>query len=119
MCSFGRAIPRRVWRENTYAKISKRLGHKGPFMPVIFEACGEEQLSYEYRHGATSYGAFTFALAKNLRVARARPTYRQLIEKTNNTLKNLSYDQTAQAVGPSAVIDKPIPGKSGKTTGKR
>ena len=118
-CSLGRAIPLRALRDKTYAKICKRLGHKGPFMPVIFEACGEEQLSYEYRHGATSYGAFTFALAKNLRAARARPTYRQLIEKTNNTLKNLSYDQTAQAVGPSAVIDKPIPGKSGKTTRKR
>jgi len=88
-------------------------------MPIIFEACGEEQLSYEYRHGATSYGAFTFALAKNLRAARARPTYQQLIDKTNHTLKSLSYDQTAQAVGPKSIISTVVPGQAVRVKKKK
>ncbi len=113
--ALGRAIPLRALRDKTNERICKQLGHKGPFMPVIFEACGEEQLSYEYRHGATSYGAFTFALAKNLRVSSKRPSFQALINKTNKTLEKLRYDQTAHVIGPSAVIDKPIPGKPGQT----
>ena len=35
----------------------------GPYLPLIIEACGEDEFSYEYRHGATSHGAFTFSLA--------------------------------------------------------
>ena len=33
----------------------KAYGHHGPFMPVILHACQEQQFSYEYRHGVTSY----------------------------------------------------------------
>jgi len=40
---------------------------RGPYLPVIIEACQEKYLSYEYRDGATSYGAFTFSMVKNLR----------------------------------------------------
>src|SRR5439155_16804538 len=29
---------------------------KALYLPVLLEACGEEQLSYEYRHGTISYG---------------------------------------------------------------
>jgi len=117
--SLGRAIPLRALRNKSCANVCERLGHKGPFMPIIFEACGEEQLSYEYRHGATSYGAFTFALAKNLRAARARPTYQQLIDKTNHTLKSLSYDQTAQAVGPKSIISTVVPGQAVRVKKKK
>ena len=120
--SLGRAIPLRALLNKENERICTRLGHKGPFMPVIFEACGEDQLSYEYRHGATSYGAFTFSMAKNLRALRRagrHPSFAQLIDKTNETLKTLRYDQTAQAVGPSAIIKKPIPGKPAPSTKKK
>jgi hypothetical protein len=33
----------------------------GPYLPLIIEACQEKEFSYEYRDGATSYGAFTYA----------------------------------------------------------
>ena len=51
---------------------------------MIYEACQEGQLSYEYRDGATSYGAFTFSMAKVLRNAereRVHLTFRQLARK--------------------------------------
>ena len=28
-------------------------GHKGPYLPLIFEACQEDQYAYEYRDGVT------------------------------------------------------------------
>ena len=119
--SLGRAIPLRALLDKTtriYATAwTQRSLHAG-----YLEACGEDQLSYEYRHGAISYGAFTFSMAKNLRALRRagrHPSFAQLIDKTNETLKTLRYDQTAQAVGPSAVIKKPIPGKPAPSTKKK
>jgi metacaspase-1 len=44
----------------------REYGHKGPYLPLIFEACGEDEYAYEYRDGVTSYGAFTYFLTKAL-----------------------------------------------------
>ena len=41
-------------------------GHKGPYLPLIFEACGEDEYAYEYRDGVTAYGAFTYFVTKTL-----------------------------------------------------
>jgi len=110
----GRAVPLRKLSKKRYDDICRMRGHKGPYLPVIFEACAETQLSYEYRHGVTSYGAFTFAMAQNLRRLRrgGRPSYVRLIRETNKTLSKLHYKQTAQIVGPSPIIRKGIPGKN-------
>jgi hypothetical protein len=40
--------------------------HDGPFLPVVMEACLDDQLSFEYSDGATVVGAFTFALTHSL-----------------------------------------------------
>jgi metacaspase-1 len=76
---------------------------------VLLEACREDQLSYEYRRGVTSYGAFTYSLAKDLR-AQPRITFEKIILKTTATLKDLGYDQNPQLVGPKPVTSKTIPG---------
>ena len=42
---------------------ARRRGQaRGPYLPLIIEACGEDEFSYEYRHGAASHGAFTYSL---------------------------------------------------------
>ena len=89
----------------------KVRGHEGPFIPVIFDACGEDQLSYEYRDGVTAYGAFTFSLIKSLR-HRPRSTFKGLVTHTATTLKDLRYDQTPQIVGPAEVIGTQVPGRN-------
>ncbi|MEM7670274.1 MAG: caspase family protein, partial [Pseudomonadota bacterium] len=54
----GRAAPLRLAKEKSYKRAKNaNSGPVGPFLPLIVEACAEDQLSYEYRHGATSYGA--------------------------------------------------------------
>jgi hypothetical protein len=73
------------------------------------EACQEQFLSYEYRDGATSYGAFTYSLAKNLR-ARPNSSFNQVVTRTATTLKNLGYRQVPQIIGPASVVNKRIPG---------
>jgi hypothetical protein len=80
----------------------------GPFLPLIIEACGEEQLSYEYRHGATSYGAFTFCLASILREQKSI-TFEKLIATTAARLAELQYNQVPQILGPTATLKAKIP----------
>ena len=46
--------------------VGNNVGH-APYLPLILEACHETEFAYEYRHGAESYGAFTYMLAKRLR----------------------------------------------------
>ena len=60
----GRASLLRGQDERTYKSMTKTGSGKnlGPYLPMIIEACREEEYSYEYRHGVTSYGAFTYSL---------------------------------------------------------
>jgi len=90
---------------------------KALYLPVLLEACGEEQLSYEYRHGTISYGAFTYSMVKNLRASPAI-TFRSLIMRTSETLRTLRYDQKPQMVGPANVLRSRVPG-GGLSTPKR
>ena len=72
-------------------------GHKGPYVPALIYACREEELSFEYRHGPISYGAFTYSLVKTLRQARrAKPpqlTFNALLHKVSKKMVDLGYEQ--------------------------
>jgi hypothetical protein len=87
------------------------------YLPVLLEACGEEQFSYEYRHGTISYGAFTYSMVKNLRHHPAI-TFQALVARTGETLRALRYDQTPHIVGPTKVVRSRVPG-AGPTKSKR
>jgi hypothetical protein len=99
----GRQITR-----STYHKL--RPDERGPYLPIIIEACQEDKLSYEYRHGAISYGAFTFSFVKDLR-ARRRSTFVEAVNRAAATLKDMEFDQVPQILGPKAMVNKPIPGR--------
>lgn len=108
----GRSVGLRALPNSQYDKVRRELKHDGPFLPVIMEACQEEQLSYEYRHGAQSYGAFTFSLAETLRADRRgnkNPTFNKLMEGTSVRLKQLKYDQTPNLVGAKKILQLPVP----------
>ena len=114
----GRAMRLRRLPVSKYHSLDKDC--RGPFLPVLLEACAEGQLAYEYRHGVTSYGAFTYSVTEALRDNR-EITFRELINKANNVLQNtLKYDQTAQLIGPAKVIGHAVPGgNGGKKAGPR
>jgi hypothetical protein len=103
----GRAMRLRKVDKADYNHLTSRS--RPPFLPVLLEACREDQLSYEYRHGVTSYGAFTYSLVKDLR-AQPRTTFDKIVAKTTATLQDLGYNQNPQLVGPKPVTSKPIPG---------
>jgi hypothetical protein len=108
----GRAVALRGLPNRAYDRECKALGHKGPYLPIIIEACQEQELSYEYRDGATSYGAFTYSLAKELRRFRQAgrsPSFRTLVRLTTDRLHALNYEQTPALVGPGALLGQPIP----------
>jgi hypothetical protein len=109
----GRAAPLRKDTQAQYRRARrKRKGPVGPFLPLIIEACGEEELSFEYRHGATSYGAFTYCLASILR-EKKKITFKALVEATRDRLAELEYDQVPQILGPTAVKSARVPWNTG------
>ena len=109
----GRGIDLRTLPERVYKKRRVELGHRGPYLPVIVEACDVDQLSFEYRDGAASYGAFTYSLVHGLRASRdLRRTnldYHDLLAQTAAKLKRLNYDQTPQLVGAKEILSQEIP----------
>jgi hypothetical protein len=108
----GRAASLRTLPNARYDQVCKDLKHKGPFLPIIYEACGEKEFAYEYRHGVTSYGAFTYALAANLRrheAAGHAVSFSKLLDETAKTLATHNYDQHPLLVGPRPLLKKPIP----------
>lgn len=111
----GRGMKGRKLEQDVYRVLP--ADERGPFLPVIIEACQESFLSYEYRDGATSYGAFTYAFAKNLR-AHPSSTFIQAVARTAKTLDTLGYRQVPQIIGPRDIVKQPLPGLVGKQAGK-
>jgi hypothetical protein len=106
----GRASLVRSRPEDEYKREKRRVGSPklGPFLPLIIEACQEKQFSYEYRHGVTSYGAFTYSMCLELR-ARKRISFDKLVDVTKARLKELKYDQEPQILGPAVVRSARVP----------
>jgi len=110
---FGRAIS--LWSDvDEYDEIIKKYGTAGPYMPLLLEACGEKEYSYEYKHGVTSYGAFTYSLTTILRQINRKKkqdkvSFKKLIELISDQLKILGYAQTPQIVGPKSKINETVP----------
>lgn len=113
----GRGVSLRGLPKRVYDRERRALRHHGPYLPIIVEACQEQELSYEYRDGATSYGAFTYSLAKVLRESRDRgdnPSFRTLVRLTAARLRELDYEQTPALVGPRNLLGRPIPWVGGR-----
>jgi hypothetical protein len=106
----GRAAMLRGLTSAEYQRV-KRTEKKsivGPFLPLIIQACSEQQYSYEYRHGSTSYGAFTYSLAQILRDEK-RLSFKALVAKTGAQLAELQYPQSPQILGPEIVMGADVP----------
>lgn len=108
----GRSMALRTQPDREYDKKRIELRHEGPYLPILLEACQEQELSYEYRDGVTSYGAYTFCVAKVLREQRARgtnPSFKELSQLVTAKLRRLKYNQTPNLVGFSKRIAAKIP----------
>ena len=107
----GRAMTLRGMNEAEYKKLAKASDEPvGPYLPMILEACQEDEYAYEYRHGVTSYGAFTYSLAKVLRTKKTI-TFQKLVDAAKTRLGDLGYDQVPQVLGPQSLLTSRIPWK--------
>ncbi len=108
---FGRGVP--LWSDSRhFENAKKKYGHKGAYMPLIIEACDEKQYSYEYRHGVTSYGAFTYSITtilRDLHRKKKKVTYDQLIKLATERLAELEFEQTPVIVGPKDKTGASVP----------
>lgn len=106
----GRASMLRDLTNSQFNKAKKETGKEivGPYLPLIIEACQEEEYAYEYRHGVTSYGAFTYTFSKILR-QKKNITFSSLLELTRAQLEDLKYDQEPQLLGPEKIMQAKIP----------
>src|SRR5205085_11917588 len=108
----GRAAPLRLRNDRAYDRERREAGHFGPYMPLLLEACREEQFSYEYRDGVTSYGAFTYTLTERLKQARQagrKLSFEGLVKSVSGSLKALGYEQNPVLVGPTFLKRASIP----------
>lgn len=108
----GRSATLRTLPKAAYNATRKAFGHLGPYLPILMEACQESQYSYEYRHGATSYGAYTFSLALVLhenRDANRNLSYLELSKLTTEKLHRLKYNQTPALVGAKKLVAEDLP----------
>jgi hypothetical protein len=110
----GRASPLRGMSAKRYGQMKDTQGNSrfGPYLPLILEACAENESSYEYKHGVTSFGAFTFALSKILRTEESI-TFDALVKRTGAELNGLKYAQTPQILGPNAIVRAQVPWMTG------
>lgn len=107
----GRAVDLRTLPNAEYDRVRKQLNHEGPYLPTIFQACQEGEVAEEYRHGVTSYGAFTYSLCAILRAhrrAKRKIGFAALVKETEERLHSLGFPQTPQLLGAKAVITRPI-----------
>lgn len=83
----------------------------GPYLPLVFMACGETEKASEYIHGAVSYGAFTYALTLILRDIKlgieSNISYGELLVKTAEKLNTLGYTQTPDILGNPTQLNTP------------
>lgn len=101
-------------------------GHQGPYLPLIFEACREDQFAYEYRDGVTAYGAFTYFITKALFDAgheKKKFTFEKLLGNVASLIAPY-YDQEPQLVGPKKWCTAEVPwqtkaGRARKNRGKK
>lgn len=109
----GRASSLRGLSQAEYEEAKRTMPKSqplGPYLPLILQASAEGQLSYEYRHGPISYGAFTYSLAHTLREAK-NITFEKLLNDTTGKLSRLGYQQTPQLVAPSKWKKAKVPWK--------
>lgn len=117
----GRASVLRDLPAKRYDKIRKELErvddksgsrHLGPYLPLIFMACQEEEKACEYVHGSVNYGAFTYALVQALRDQRTGKepaTYSDLVELATKKLEKLKFPQKPAILGAPPHLKEPIP----------
>lgn len=112
----GRAASIREMPDKQFNKVRRVLQHKGPYLPVIIEACREDEPALEHTEGAVTYGAFTFSLLQALEQLGGPRTdipYDRLLEETINQMRALGYAQTPQLLRPPEHVHFP------KFSGKR
>jgi hypothetical protein len=76
---------------------------------MLMFAAGQSELAAEYEHGAISYGAFSFALAKQLRAQKTAPSFTRLVAGVRKELSDLGYQQTPTLIGPRIKTQSKVP----------
>lgn len=116
-----RGVALRQTDKATYNRRREAFDHRGPYLPLIFEACAEEQYAYEYRDGVTSYGAYTYFLTQELfRAGHAgkQLTFAKLAEAVRERIGR-QYKQTPQLLGPDILLKMKVPWHIPAARGKR
>lgn len=103
-------------KDKRYRSLRRDFNNKGPYMPILLEACREDELAYEYREGTASYGAFTFFLAQTVRshVLRGGPLTFQALVADASVAVGALYAQTPQLECPDTKRSESILGPGAK-----
>lgn len=88
---------------------------RGPYLPVILQACNESEVALEHQDGHVEYGAFTFVLDRVLRDLfreNARPgqshapfSWDKVMELAAGHLQQLGYRQSPQLLAAASQLE--------------
>lgn len=94
----------------SFNRLRGDLNHHGPYLPVLLQACQEDELASEYRHGNVSYGAFTYALADILRRVASSdlPDLARLEQLVQTRVRQIVGLQRPQIVAPGPRYSEPL-----------
>jgi hypothetical protein len=97
----GLALSLRNKDDKTYQDLCSSSGHRGPYLPIIFEACEEGESAYELSSGNLKQGVFTYYL---LQTVKENPSLSllKILEKVKASIKNSGYNQHPQIIYPSS-----------------
>lgn len=93
MRRLGRAYDLRALPSRAYNRARDDYGHKGPYLPILFQACQEGERAFEHREGSRSGGVFTQTFVELARMSKGSLTIGALPERIQEKCDALGYSQ--------------------------
>lgn len=99
----GRAYELRAASRRAYNRARDAYEHRGPFLPIVLQACREDERAFEHREGARSGGAFTTSLVRLARDSGGAATLGTIERQVGARCRALGYEQHPVALFPKSL----------------
>ena len=111
----GRASMLRGLSSTQYARLKRadETMARGPYLPLIIEACGEEEFSYEYRHGADQPRRLHLQPGRHPEAGEDDHASRSSSARLETSLPSSATPRCRSILGPNAILQHKVPYTAG------
>ncbi len=104
----GRAYELRSLERRDYDRARADYEHRGPYLPILFQACAEGERAFEHREGTRSGGVFTTTFLDLARRSGGRIALGKIADDIGRRCERLGYDQHPATLYPQPLADTPL-----------